>query len=349
MSVRQSDLLNSSSSQDFVVRKSIPPMWQLLILFVICFSCLLLVLYYASAIGLAAAAFAIFSIIGPLCWFTVYFNQRNRDMVLAAEFQNAIFSAAARLKSRFCIIVKKDGTIFYYDRGFQAIFPDNTQRGTLMVDKVLNSKLITPTEAEKLYRALDNNSSEAIFLTFTPPGGEEQKLVITIDPLPRPQGFFILRGRDYVVKQYEKTSSPAVPASISGNKDVDLTLSHVIHMLPEAIYTTDADGNFLFANFQFENQLGYAQNEIVGRRLNVHDLLPNTNTPLVESILLKPCEGAILFRAKHGETVQLYLKQDICKDERGAVVGSTALLTKIQGNESAAQNTAYQPIQEKPF
>ena len=324
---RTSDSFNEDEFGDFIIRRRILPVWQLLVLFGLSFTILFVVTTNAQMLGGAIGlGLAIFAVIGPLTWFTVYFSQQNRDMLLAAEFQNALFSAAARLKTKFVMIVKQDGTIFYFDRGFQRVFPETNSRGTLMIDKIFSSKQISAVEAEKLHRALDENHADTVFIHLPNDKGEEQKIIITIDPLPRPSGFFIIRGRDYVVKRYERDTTKSASLPMTDNPHLSASLSHMLHTVPYGIYTTDADGNLLFANYRLESWLGYNQNEMASRKLNLMSLVAPQNTATVESLLLRDCEGDVQFKSKEGRPVQLHLQQEITKDENGAVIGSVAVL-----------------------
>lgn len=322
---RNSDSFNEDEFGDFIIRRRILPVWQLLLLFGLSFTILFVVTTNAGMLGGAVGlGLAIFAVIGPLTWFTVYFSQQNRDMLLAAEFQNALFSAAARLKTKFVMIVKQDGTIFYFDRGFQRVFPETASRGTLMIDKIFSSKQITPVEAEKLHRALDEGRADTVFIHLPNEAGEEQKIIITIDPLPRPAGFFIIRGRDYVVKRYERNTTTSLP--LTGNPHLSATLTHMLHTVPYGLYATDADGNLLFANYRLESWLGYNQNEMTSRKLNLLSVVTPQNTATVDSLLLRDCEGEVQFKSKDGRPVQLHLQQEITRDDKGAVIGSVSIL-----------------------
>lgn len=346
---RTSDSFNQDEFGDFIIRRRILPVWQLLLLFFLSFAVLFVVATNAEMLGGSIGiGLAIFAVIGPLTWFTVYFSQQNRDMLLAAEFQNALFSAAARLKTKFVMIVKQDGTIFYFDRGFQQVFPEAANRGTLMLDKIFSSKQITPVEAEKLHRALDGSRSESVFIHLPDEQGQEQRVIITIDPLPRPSGFFIIRGRDYVVKRYERNTSSVAPLPVNGNTHLAASLSHMLHTVPYGIYTTDADGNLLFANYRLESWLGYNQNEMASRKLNLMNLIALQNTATVESLLLRDCEGEVQFKSKEGRPVQLYLQQEITKDSNGAVIGSVAILQpeKPLGQDGIAPRPALQAARQ---
>lgn len=328
---RTSDTFSDDDTGDFIVRRRILPIWQLAILFVLSFAVLFLVATNAEHLGgTIGITLAIFAVIGPLSWFTVYFSQQNRDMLLAAEFQNALFSAAARLKTKFVMIVKQDGTIFYFDRGFQRVFPETNSRGTLMIDKIFSARQITPVEADKLFRALEEQRSETVFVHLLNEKGEEQKVIVTVDPLPRPNGFYILRARDYVVKRYERNSAPAAAVPMSDNPHVSATVTHMMHTLPYGLYTTDAEGNVLFMNYRLESWLGYAQNEAQSRKLSLFDLIPQQNTATAENILLKDCEGEVLFKSKDGRSIQMFVQQELVKDTQGNLVGTTALLRPEQ-------------------
>ena len=324
---RSSDTFNEDESGDFIVRRRILPVWQLIILFLLSFTVLFVVATNANMLGGSIGlALAIFAVIGPLTWFTVYFSQQNRDMLLAAEFQNALFSAAARLKTKFVIIVKQAGTIFYFDRGFHQVFPETNSRGTLMIDNIINAKQITPVEADKLYRALDEERSETVFIHLQNEKGEEQKVIVTVDPLPRPSGFYIMRGRDYIVKRYERSAVQSNSTPMAENQHVSATMSHMMHTIPYGLYTTDAEGKILFMNYRLESWLGYAQNEVASKKLSLLDIIPQQNTATAESILLKDCDGEVQFKCKDGRAIQMHMQQELTKDANGGLVGSVAIL-----------------------
>lgn len=344
---RHSDAFNDDEFGEFIIRRRILPIWQLLALFLISFSFLFVVTTNAEMLGgTFGVGLAILAVIGPLTWFTVYFSQQNRDMLLAAEFQNALFSAAARLKTKFVMIVKQDGTIFYYDRGFQDVFPETTSRGTLMVDKIFNNKQITPAESAKFQSALEQGRTETVFVTLTNADGSEQKVIITIDPLPRPSGFYIVRGRDYVTKRHDRGA--AAPVANTSAVELPATLAHMLQTLPYGLYTSDADGNIQFINYRMENWLGFEQGEIQSRKLTLMDIVSAQNTAIVDDILLRDCAGTVLFKTKDGQGLQLHLQQEVTKDAQGSVLGSVALLQPERTGSAdiaprAAIDTARQP------
>lgn len=325
---RHIDVYGESDSGDFIIRRRLPAAVHLALLFFICYSVLYAVVINVDMIGEVVAGIVLLGVIGPLSWFTIYFAQQNRDMLLATEFQNALFSAAARLKTKFCMIVKRDGTVVYLDREFQRVFPETENRGTLVLDKIFNNKNIAPAEAEKIFNALQNEVSTSVFIDIqdeNAPESAPERVIITIDPLPRPHGYFILRGRDYVVKKFERQAQADEGVSEIVDPSSAATVSNMLHTLPFGIYTTDTEGRIQFMNYRLEGWLGYDQHEVASRKLTLHDVISQPNTEVASQLLLKDCEGDISFRNRQGHRVKLYLKQEIARDGNG-VVGSVGFV-----------------------
>ena len=119
------------NTADFIVRKPKPHLYQLALIFVVAFA----VIFFtgqnsASNVGYYVFMLTSLIVIGSLAWFTIYFSISTRDAVVITEFQNALFASAAGLSSRFCFIIKRDGTIVYFDPGFQKVFPFFSQMDT---------------------------------------------------------------------------------------------------------------------------------------------------------------------------------------------------------------------------
>lgn len=270
------DLEIKQDAGQFIIRKRSLPLWQLFGLFIVSFGVLFVVSTQSHLFGgYVGIGLAILAVIGPLCWFTVYFSQHNRDMLLAAEFQNALFSAAARIKSRFVMIVKNDGTVVYYDQGFTQCFPESKNRGTLFVDKIFSSEQISRGDAEKLFAALESHRAETIFIHLAHSDGAKEKLIVTLDPLPRPNGFTLIRGREYAVRQFERSndSVQAMPSKDSGL--IGTTLLPVLDAMQEGLVLWNNEGRILYMNETLKIMLGHG-NAPAPLRLN--EVLENTES-----------------------------------------------------------------------
>ena len=104
---------------DFVVRKQKPYLWQILALFcIVLLLCLVVTVFSFTKVPLIVF---LFLLLAPLGGYMIVLLQRTRDLVLATEFQNALFASALDYNRTFCLIIKNDGNIMYMDRSFQKI------------------------------------------------------------------------------------------------------------------------------------------------------------------------------------------------------------------------------------
>src|SRR5690349_11273716 len=123
MAIRYSDLDPTTNGiNEFVARKRVPTIIQLFILFI-----LTLVITFGCLMFLAdkfTIAFVLTLVLMGSGWYVLLQMQRNQDLVLATEFQNSLFASALGLNNKFCMIIRRNGTVVYLDRMFQEMFPD---------------------------------------------------------------------------------------------------------------------------------------------------------------------------------------------------------------------------------
>lgn len=187
-----------SESSEFVVRKR-PFFLPLLIIFIVSFAIL-----YGSGVALQNGGdpsiflITIVVVLGALCWFTIAYTQRKHDLVLLAEFQNALFASAAGLGARFSIIAKQDGTIAYIDPGFQELFPDVEARRLQTVEQFFHATLMPESAAQSISRAISEGGSERCAIEIKLPADKTIKAMISCDSLTKPDGYFLIRGREYI-------------------------------------------------------------------------------------------------------------------------------------------------------
>ncbi len=114
--------------------------------------------------------------------------QRARNTVMETEFLSLVFANSATLDSEFCLVANHDKDVVYYNNGFDNLFtasedfPNN-------FDRFIAHKGITDADKQKLERALDRGDMEKV--TFK---DGKTELEITMQPLPRPAGYSIIRG-----------------------------------------------------------------------------------------------------------------------------------------------------------
>ena len=139
---------------------------------------------------------ALFVIIGIACWYVSMQMQHNRDLLNATEFQNALFASALGIGHKFCMIVSREGMVVYFDRPFQATFPDYMRQPERTFDLFLSQGHVGDGDKEKLTTALKQGTYEKIAFNIRCAGGEIRKMSVTVEPILRPSGYMLIRGRD---------------------------------------------------------------------------------------------------------------------------------------------------------
>lgn len=182
------------STGDFVVRKRNHAAMHWLI---VCLSaimvCLSVTLMIADRLTITSTLFVI---IGITCWYIATQMQHNRDLLNATEFQNALFASALGLGHKFCMIVNREGMIVYFDRPFQATFPDFMKQPARTLDVFLSLGQATEGDKDKLATAIRQGVYEKITLPVRTGQNLQERLTVSVEPILRPSGYILLRGRD---------------------------------------------------------------------------------------------------------------------------------------------------------
>lgn len=188
---------DATRSEDFQPRKRIPTFIQFLILFGVNFFLVLIAYIFSKTmVGFALAVFCILAVVDAV---TVWSVQRSRDLLLVTEFQNALFGAAISLGTMFSLIIRKDGSVEYVDRGFRNLFPNYAKQSTRRtLEEILQMASVSREDADKLYGTLSAVSPEQHVITLRDSDGMAHKVVLIVDPLRRPQDYVLLRGRAFV-------------------------------------------------------------------------------------------------------------------------------------------------------
>jgi signal transduction histidine kinase len=241
------------AEDDFIVRKR-PFIIPLLVVITISFAAI-----YAAGLGMqygqgrwVFGVTALFILLA-LGTFTALFTQRQRDLVMLTEFQNALFASAARVDSQFCLILKKDGEVVYVDPGFQKLFGHINYRDIHDVSKLGEYGLLK-TEEELIFdKAMGDNHPARQFINMPLPGNRTLKMVVSLEPLSRPKGYFLLRGREFVERPDAGAASvaPVVVAAPANLAPSALSLEALISHFPIAIAMINSQGTVLECNESF--------------------------------------------------------------------------------------------------
>ena len=342
-----------SPATDFIIRKTRPPIWLILSVFAASFIVLALLHLNADSLW-GSEGFVAFSALclGLLSWFAVYIAKHHSDMVLAAEFQNALFAAAASVKTRFCLITKQDGTVVYFDPGFQQFFGRREKNSAFALGTVLDTHNIAPEDRDTILDALANGGFASVIFSMENSEGERNKFVFSIDPLQRPRGFYLLRCRDYVAIRQNRGQ---VHSEVEETLDYDMDqlpseasaplLEQLLESLPLGVYIVDSDNRVHFANRHLENWLAYEEGELAERKPPLAELLLDAEKQPLNTAKPGAFDGEVSFKCKKGYPVTGHVEQQIRRDASGMIMGATGVIRPF---DRAAFGAAEQEIQITP-
>lgn len=186
----------NKATGDFVIRKRNHAAMQWLI---ICLSvimvCLSITLMIADRLTMTSTLFVI---IGITCWYVSTQMQHNRELLNATEFQNALFASALGMGHKFCMIVTRDGGVIYFDRPFQSCFPDFIKQPARSFQIFMELGQVGDGDKERLNSAIKQGNYDKLSLNIRTAGAVE-KMMVSVEPILRPSGYVLLRGRDETV------------------------------------------------------------------------------------------------------------------------------------------------------
>lgn len=305
---------------DFVPRERLRERKRLL--WSLALAVLLLAIIAISPAATYAPFFAVFLMV---VWgaYALYQTQISADLVMAAEYQNMLFTQAVNVGSRFAMLVRRDGSIVYASEGLSSIFSRFDYAQSQALEGLFEHGTVRKVDRERIMTAIQNQSSERLIFSISNPYEEKKEYVLTVRPLPRPAGFCLVRGREYLSKRSGLAQLPDTLGSTSIDK-LDALLSGT----PAALYITDAYGKFEYANPAFETMLGYRTGEIVEAKLSLHHVFFSfgSTTTLTEEYSLSDYHGEAVFLHKTTGRHTTTLAQTALRDAHGKAIAATGTL-----------------------
>lgn len=200
------------ANPDFVRRKR---HGNVLLIFLFYFLLLLVVIgygfyrnYHSSDVLLIVLVTVVVS---TLILHALYSIQKSLDMIMAVEFQNALFTSALNLRVEFTIIMQRNGSVVYVDKGFREVFPEVRAIDDKVLDFLTTSMSMDDRTRDKFFQSLRNYDYEQLVVEIPGADGKPQKFMLYLCPLPRPQGFFMIQARKYV--EMRNARDVAIPSS----------------------------------------------------------------------------------------------------------------------------------------
>jgi PAS domain S-box-containing protein len=305
---------------EFIPRKRAAQIWRVILAFMILALILLLLNFKPDMVGGDSIAM-IFSLaaITALGFYMVLRKQQNLDLVLATEFQNMMFAQAAALGSNFCLFVKRDGSIEYANDGAYEVFTKEVIRASSLFDGLLEKASIGKTDRDKLMAAIIAQRSERVICPLRQPSGAVKDYIFTVDPLPRPAGFMLVRGREFSGARTGTSMMPEV-LRVTSPERVEHLLTHsgVPH------YIVNEYGQFQYVNPAFEAALGYAPGAVLADKLSLyHVLYQLRGQPVTGDMKLADMLDHVTLQNKVGALMPAAIKQTVIRDEHQKIIGAT--------------------------
>ncbi|MGE3714547.1 MAG: PAS domain S-box protein [Alphaproteobacteria bacterium] len=328
MPTRYTDMdLNTNGASDFVVRQRQPAISHVVsIIFIVLMIAISTAVFVADKYLLTALLVTILGMVG---WYIVIQVQRNHDLLLATEFQNALFASALGLNNKFCIIIRRDGNIVYLDRAFQEMFPDFLKQSRRTLDVLLEQGRVEQDEVNRIFSAIEQGVYEKVVFNIRGAGKKYYKIVMSVEPIMRPSGFIMLRGREFVEKRNTFKDDNTNP--ILSESTITL-FSHVMDTMNMGIYMTDPSGNIIYANPVLENWLGFEPGEIVSMNMGLGGII-NHNQPDSTHIEPEDFEGEVRLNRKIGGYMKAFINQKVMRNTQDKIMGCTAIIHNFSDHE----------------
>lgn len=329
MQARYTDVDNSKNGAlDFVLRKRKPSVAYILSLFVIVLAMLLSVTML-TADRIMLITLVIVTVIAT-GWYMFLQLQRTHDLLLASEFQNALFASALGINNKFCMIMKHDGNIVYLDRSFQSMFPDFLKQSRRTLDILLEIGAVSRNDIEKIYAAVGRGIFEKVIFNIKGSNNDIHKIVMSVEPILRPSGFVLLRGREFVES---RASTTAKQSNSPINRSTITLFSHVLDSMDIGVYMTDPTGVFVYINTILEEWLGFTEGEVSSNNLALNDVIYH-NSKSTGNIVPDNFEGELMLQKKNGGFMKVFVNQKIIKDDSGKLLGCTAIVHNYAENST---------------
>lgn len=320
MSIRFSDnILSNIEGTNFVVRNRIPRSVQILLTFLGAFDVICLAFYLTDDSGVNLKFILVLLVsIAILGYITFFFINRFRNLILATEFQTAMLASATQLGTRFCFIVNRDGLIFYVDSGFQKTFSNFINSGSRSLKELFMFVDVADDLKQRMLDALKQDKNERIMLSFKDAEGNAISVVTAIDVIPRPRGFFVIRGRDFVEKRATGNGEESTVIVSSDNSKQAVAaqlqlLAKAVFSMDGGIIVADNKGQIVLMNEALQKFLGYVPGEAAKMRLEqvCHQYTGHDEGVLVQSDF----DGQVTLKRRNGAYITLQVCQRLVGDD----------------------------------
>ena len=308
------------SQMDFVPRERRNQILKLIIAFTTTIA-LVFISAYAPVFNNSwlYAPLVVIIILMVLCVYVVYRKQLSLDLVMNTEYQNLLFSQAATIGTSFCIFVRRDGAIVYADQGLGKVFPRFDYSESQALEGMFEQGNVRKADRARILAAIMSHTSDSLIFPVFQLNGDKKDYIINVEPLSRPSGYCVIRGREYLGQRSGMQLMPDVLRSTSIDK-----LDHMLATTSVAHYTTDGFGKLEYANPAFARLFGYTPEELMEAGLSIHHLIVSFGQQvLTEEYSISEYSGDAVLLHRQGQQLQATVQQQVIRDVAGKAAGAT--------------------------
>lgn len=299
------------------------------------------ILSQEGAVILASLCFSGIGILGAI---SIYSVHHSRDIIMATEFQNALFASALRMDSEFSLIIKEDGQTVYSDSKFHRQFSKDISKGGHGLDIILDHQGLTRHDREKLTSALHTGFPEKVPFQLEKNRNRVEQVALTIEPLVVDDGGDQFAETHLMLNPLDR---PFGYYYVSGSKKGYLSeYENLLSNLEIGFYVTRNDDTFIHINQSFANLLGYSRSEIFANRMVLSDIIfriDDADNPLEEDY-----QNEVVIRKQDGTSVCVYLKQVVGTTPDGQRKRKYGLITALPERTQSQVQASSDQVQVLP-
>ena len=303
-----------NDAPDFIKRRHGLPILWLISSFIIAFLVIVAVtcLYAPSAVVVIAIVSAF--LLGGLAYFTSLYIHNSRDIIMATEFQNALFSGAMRANSEFCLIVKGDGSLIYSDVKYNKRFSGPIKEGLRGLDALLAHEGLSVESKDRLLRAISYTKADTVPFEIENEG-KSGHIFIRISPIVlRQKEPDSVGGALPEIGYTERPGSYMFLQAVSVEND---TPSEWLNLLPAGFYALNEDDSFFYINDTFATLIEQKSDVLISSGKQLNDIITCFDTGAAQGLLKGDYSGPVRLASPEGGITHATLNQISLHNEGG--------------------------------
>lgn len=313
----------SPASMDFVPRERRSELARIVKAFLFATAAIAILSFTSKALGgHIVSSILVLAIVISLGMYLFIYQQRVIDLMMSTEYQNMLYSQAMVQGWTFFLLARNDGTIVYADRGVRQLFDNRYITDSQALETLFEQGGVAPDDRKRMLDAIHRGTSDRLVFPLTREG-HTQSYIMTLEPLARPHGFMIIRGREFQHTRTGDAQKPRSTATEPSSASHGDALGYLFAHNPTAMYITDADGTLKHTNPVLEQLLGYAPGEPVAGELPVQRLFYQIDGVIVpHDYTITDFRGEVLLQRKQGSLLTATLHQTLIRNNAGTLTGA---------------------------